>query len=158
MTIGATDDIKAMQLDDVHEFFRTYYHPANASLTLAGAIDTSRAIDLAERYFGDLPPGAGTCAGHGRRRRCTREHRLLLEDRVELPRVYMAWHSPAMFADGDAEMDLLGRSARRTARRRACIARLCTSGVLPSTCPRIRARASWRASFSSLPLPRQDSR
>jgi zinc protease len=37
----------------------------------------------------------------------TREHRILLEDRVELPRVYMAWHSPAMFADGDAEMDLL---------------------------------------------------
>ena len=43
MTIGAADDIKAMQLDDVHEFFRTYYHPANASLTLAGAIDTFRA-------------------------------------------------------------------------------------------------------------------
>jgi zinc protease len=35
------------------------------------------------------------------------EVRLLLEDRVELPRVYMAWHSPAMFADGDAEADLL---------------------------------------------------
>jgi zinc protease len=36
----------------------------------------------------------------------SREIRLLLEDRVELPRLYMAWHSPAMFADGDAEMDL----------------------------------------------------
>ena len=105
MTIGATADIEAMQLDDVREFFRTYYHPANASLSLAGAIDTSKAIELAERYFGDLPPGpkpepvavASTLP---------REQRLLLEDRVELPRVYMAWHSPAMFADGDAEMDL----------------------------------------------------
>jgi zinc protease len=38
----------------------------------------------------------------------TRERRLLLEDRVELPRLYMAWHSPAMFAQGDAEMDLVG--------------------------------------------------
>jgi len=107
MTIGAADDIKAMRLDDVHEFFRTYYHPANASLTLAGAIDTPRAMELAERYFGDLRPGPApaqvTAAAT-----LTREHRLVLEDRVELPRVYMAWHSPAMFADGDAEMDLLG--------------------------------------------------
>jgi zinc protease len=105
MTIGATEDIEAMKLDDVREFFRTYYHPANASLSLAGAIDTSKAIDLAERYFGDLPPGpkpAPVTAAST----LPREHRLLLEDRVELPRVYMAWHSPAMFADGDAEMDL----------------------------------------------------
>ena len=106
MTIGAADDIKAMQLDDVHEFFRTYYHPANASLTLAGAIETPRALDLAERYFGELRPGPAPAlvTAHAT---LTREHRLLLEDRVELPRVYMAWHSPAMFADGDAEMDLL---------------------------------------------------
>ncbi len=107
MTIGAADDIKAMQLDDVHEFFRTYYHPANASLTLAGAIETPRAIELAERYFGELRPGP-TPAQVTAAATLTREHRLVLEDRVELPRVYMAWHSPAMFADGDAEMDLFG--------------------------------------------------
>jgi len=99
MTIGAADDIKAMRLDDVHEFFRTYYHPANASLTLAGAIDTPRAMELAERYFGDLRPGPApaqvTAAAT-----LTREHRLVLEDRVELPRVYMAWHSPALLANG----------------------------------------------------------
>jgi zinc protease len=105
MTIGATEDIEAMQLDDVREFFRTYYHPANASLSLAGAIDTSKALDLAERYFGDLPPGPKPAPVTGGST-LPREHRLLLEDRVELPRVYMAWHSPAMFADGDAEMDL----------------------------------------------------
>ena len=106
MTIGAAEDIKAMRLDEVQEFFRTYYHPANASLALAGDIETSRAIDLAERYFGELQPGPKpapvTATGA-----LAREHTLLLEDRVELPRVYMAWHSPAMFAGGDAEMDLL---------------------------------------------------
>jgi zinc protease len=105
MTIGAADDIRAMQLDDVHSFFRTYYHPANASLTIAGDIATERAFDLAHRYFGDLPGGpkpapvAASAAMH-------REVRLLLEDRVQMPRVYMAWHSPAMFDQGDAEMDL----------------------------------------------------
>jgi zinc protease len=106
MTIGSAEDIRAMQLEDVQAFFRTYYHPANASLSIAGDIDTGRAFELAERYFGDLPeaqkpaPVTATAA-------LDREIRMMFEDRVELPRIYMGWHSPAMFAAGDAEMDLL---------------------------------------------------
>jgi zinc protease len=107
MTIGAAEDIKAMQFEDVQEFFRTYYHPANASLVLAGDLDTERGFELAQRYFGELAAGAKplpitTSAS------IQQEQRLLLEDRVELPRVYIAWHSPAMFAADDAELDLLG--------------------------------------------------
>ena len=106
VTIGAAEDIRAMRLDEVHEFFRTYYHPANASLTLAGDIDTPRAFELAEQYFGELPGGVKP-----QRLRASaaleREVRLVLEDRVQLPRLYIAWHSPAMFGEGDAEMDLL---------------------------------------------------
>jgi zinc protease len=106
MTIGSIDDIRSMQFADVQAFFRTYYHPANASLVLAGAIDTARAFDLADRYFGDLPgrprpPNVQPPAADARA--C----RMVIEDRVELPRVYMAWHSPAMFADGDADLDLV---------------------------------------------------
>ena len=106
MTIGSADDIRAMQLEDVQAFFRTYYHPANASLVLAGDIDTARAFALAEQYFGDLTPGtrpAPVVADAA----LTREHRLVLEDRVELPRIYIAWLSPAMFAGDDAELDLV---------------------------------------------------
>jgi zinc protease len=106
LTIGAAEDIRAMQLEDVQAFFRTYYHPANASLALAGDIATDAALTLAEKYFGEIPAGrrpepvvAEASLG--------REIRLVLEDRVELPRVYLAWHSPPMFAEGDAEMDLL---------------------------------------------------
>jgi zinc protease len=106
VTIGDADDLKAMKLEEVQEFFRIYYHPANASLSLAGAIETPRALELAEKYFGDLPAGP-TPARVKASATLTREYRLLLEDRVELPRVYMAWHSPAMFAKDDAEMDLL---------------------------------------------------
>jgi zinc protease len=106
MTIGAADDIRAMQLEDVQAFFRTYYHPGNASLVLAGDIETERGFDLAEHYFGELsagaPPARVTAGGT-----LSHERRILLEDRVELPRAYIAWHSPAMFAEGDAEMDLL---------------------------------------------------
>ena len=105
MTIGSIEDLEAMQLEDVQEFFRTYYHPANASLVMAGDIEPSRAFDLAEHYFGELTPGSRPAAVRADASLAS-ERRLLLEDRVELPRLYMAWHSPAMFAAGDAEMDL----------------------------------------------------
>ena len=106
-TIGSVEDLRAMRLEDVQTFFRTYYHPANASLTLAGAIDTERGFDLAERYFGELPSGPRPAPVQASAE-LTREVRLLLEDRVQMARLYMAWLSPAMYAPGDAEMDLLG--------------------------------------------------
>jgi len=106
LTIGAADDIRAMQFEDVQAFFRTYYHPANASLALAGDIDTARAFELADKYFGEIPGGQPPHPVEASAS-LTRELRLMLEDRVELPRIYMAWHSPAMFAAGDAEADLL---------------------------------------------------
>jgi zinc protease len=104
-TIGSADDIRAMQLDDVQAFFRTYYHPANASLVLAGDITTDRGFELAEKYFSELQPGtrpARMSVGAA----LSRDINLVLEDRVELPRLYLAWHSPAMFASGDADLDL----------------------------------------------------
>ena len=106
-TIGSVDDLRAMRLEDVQAFFRTYYHPSNASLTLAGDIETERGFDLAERYFGDLPAGPRPAPVRASAE-LRHEVRLLLEDRVEMPRLYMAWLSPAMYAEGDAEMDLVG--------------------------------------------------
>jgi zinc protease len=105
LTIGSAEDLRAMQIDDVREFFATYYHPSNASLSLAGDIDPDEGFRLAEDYFGELRPGTrpepvtaeAVLPG---------ERRMLLEDRVELARLYLAWHSPAMFAAGDAELDL----------------------------------------------------
>jgi zinc protease len=106
-TIGTVADLRDMQLEDVHSFFRTYYHPSNASLAIAGDVEAERALDLAEHYFGELP--AGPRPGRVRASAALRgETRLVLEDRVELPRVYMAWHTPATFKPGDAEMDLVG--------------------------------------------------
>jgi len=106
LTIGSSEDISAARLDDVHEFFRTYYHPGNASLSLAGDLDTARGFELAERYFGDLPAGRAPEPVQAAAA-VDREQRLVLEDRVQMPRVYMAWHSPAMFSEHDAELDLL---------------------------------------------------
>src|SRR5215468_6385171 len=56
-TIGEIADLKAAKLDEVHAFFRRYYHPGNASLALAGDFSTDEALDLVRTYFEDLEPG-----------------------------------------------------------------------------------------------------
>jgi len=105
-TIGEIADLKAVQLDAVKDFFARYYHPANASLALAGDIDADEALALADEYFGGLPPGPAVDRVRPAEVRLAAETRLVLEDRVELPRIFLSWHSPAMFAEGDAALDL----------------------------------------------------
>lgn len=105
LTIGSADDLRATTLDEVQAFFRAYYHPANASLVLAGDVDTAEAFDLAERYFGDIPAGPPPAPVRADAR-LESSRSIVMEDRIELPRVYIGWHSPAMFADNDAELDL----------------------------------------------------
>jgi zinc protease len=105
LTIGSADDLRAASLEMVHEFFKTYYHPGNASLSLAGDVETERAFDLAEQYFGSLPAGPKVERVRVEAALAASAN-LVLEDRVELPRLYMSWHSPAMFATDDAELDI----------------------------------------------------
>jgi zinc protease len=104
-TIGFPDDLRAARIDDVRDFFKTYYHPSNASLSLGGDLEADHAFELAERYFGDLPAGPKPERIH-RQASLSGSATLLLEDRIELPRLYVSWHSPAMFAGGDAELDV----------------------------------------------------
>jgi len=105
LTIGSADDLRAATLDEVHAFFRAYYHPGNASLALAGDILPEQAFELADRYFGEIEPGPAV-APIRRTATLPTERRLVIEDRVELPRLYLGWHAPAMFGPGDAELDL----------------------------------------------------
>ena len=107
MTIGSQEDLDAASLDDVKDFFRQYYSPSNASLAIAGDIDTAAALDLAHRYFSDLNPGPSV-------RRIDRADSLLsgrvdleMTDRVTLPRIYAAWLAPANFSGRDDAGDIL---------------------------------------------------
>jgi len=104
-TIGEIEDLKAVQLDEVMAFFERYYHPANASIAIAGDIGADEALDLVDRYFGDIRPGQPVSAV-GATATLASDVRVFLEDRVELPRLYLAWLTPAMFAEGDADLDL----------------------------------------------------
>jgi zinc protease len=106
-TIGSPDDLRAATADDVRAFFRRYYHPANASVAVAGDIDSDMALALVDAHFGDIPAGdaAGPVASAPAHALPTRR---VIDDRVELPRIYLGWLTPAHHADGDAELDLLG--------------------------------------------------
>jgi zinc protease len=105
-TIGSPDDLRAATADDVRAFFRRYYHPANASLAIAGDVDADRALDLAAAYFGEIPAGEPPSSVPSAPTHAI-PARLAIEDRVELPRLYIGWLSPPMYAGGDAELDLL---------------------------------------------------
>ena len=105
-TIGEVADLHAAGLDEARQFFSTYYHPANASLALAGDIEPDAALALVKSYFEELPAGPPVPPVHAPRATLDTERRLLLEDRVELPRVSIAWLGPRMFENGDAELDL----------------------------------------------------
>jgi zinc protease len=121
LTIGSPDDLRAASLEDVHAFFRRYYHPSNASLAIAGDIDSEAALDLVCRYFEEIP-GGDAPEPVPLTPRPARPSRLMMEDRVELPRLYLAWVTPELYAEDDADLDLLadilaGGKASRLYRR-----------------------------------------
>ena len=106
--IGYMEDLSAATLEDVSEFFRTYYAPNNASLAVAGDVRVSEVRELAEKYFGDIPVGLPIPEVEVPDPTLLSDRHVVLEDDVQLPRLYMAWHSPEAFSQGDANMEVLG--------------------------------------------------
>lgn len=104
-TIGYPSDLRAATVDDARTFFQRYYHPANASLAVAGDVRTDEVLALVERLFGAIPAGP-VVAPLPARPVTPVSRRLLLEDRVELPRLYLMFPSPALFAPDDAVLDV----------------------------------------------------
>ncbi len=106
-TIGSMEDLSAASFEDVARFFRTYYVPGNASLVIAGDIDLASTRKLVEKWFTDVPAGkpvppltAPTVVLDGVKKKT-------ITDRVQLPRLFLAWHTPALLKPGDAEMDIV---------------------------------------------------
>jgi zinc protease len=116
--IGSMDDLSAATLEDVKEFFRTYYAPNNASLAIAGDVSVSEVRRLVDKYFADIPAGPAMPAVTAPDPALARDKPLVLEDAVQLPRLYVAWHSAKGFTDEDATLDVLsavltdGKSSR----------------------------------------------
>jgi zinc protease len=116
--IGSMKDLQAATLDDVRRFFQTYYTPNNATIAIAGDIAPRDARALVQRYFGDIPRGPAVTRTPPPAVHLGADVPAVLEDRVQLPRVYDAWHTVKAFADDDATLDVVanvlagGRSSR----------------------------------------------
>jgi len=108
--IGSMADLSAASLADVQNFFKTYYAPNNATLTIAGDFDPATVKKMVAQYFGSIPRGPQV------KRRMTvpavvipRDTFLVLEDRVQLPRLFYTWHSVKGFSTDDAALDILAQ-------------------------------------------------
>jgi predicted Zn-dependent peptidase len=104
--IGSHEDLEAATVDDVKNFFATYYVPSNAALVVAGDFDSARVKPLIDQLFGTLPRGSDVVHAQARPAKLSEVKRITMTDDVQYPRTYMVYHSPARFAPGDAEMDL----------------------------------------------------
>lgn len=116
--IGSMDDLTAATYDDVVQFFKTYYVPNNASLVIAGDIDPAEARRLVEKWFSDIPRGGDVPPLVVPPAQLTGVKRERMTDRVQLPKLILAWLTPARYTPADGAMDILasiladGRSSR----------------------------------------------
>lgn len=104
--IGSHQDLIAATVDDVKEFFRTYYTPNNLSLAIVGDFDPVEAKKLVEKYFGGIPPGPALDRPARWIPQLQQERIVEVRDRVPQERTYFAWPGPAFFEQGDAELQL----------------------------------------------------
>src|SRR5215470_14983826 len=103
-TIGEMKDLDAASMDDVKEWFKTYYGPSNVVLVLAGDIDLKTAKEKAQKYYGDIPSGPPVSHHEVWIAKMTGSHRQKVQDRVPQGRIYKIWNIPQY---GSAEADYL---------------------------------------------------
>jgi zinc protease len=106
--IGSMEDLSAASHQDVADFFTKYYAPGNASLCIAGDIDLKATRLSVEKWFSDVPAGKQIEPITVPVAQLNEEKRVVLEDKVQLPRLMMVWLTPGSYLPGNAEMDLLG--------------------------------------------------
>jgi zinc protease len=107
--IGYMDDLSAASKTDVEDFFKSYYGPNNCTLVVAGDIEPAKTKALVEKYFASVPAVPPIARKSAWIPELTEPVRLTMEDRVPLPRLYVAWHMPGYFQPGEADLEVLAR-------------------------------------------------
>jgi zinc protease len=102
--IGSMEDLDAAKLDDVKDWFRTYYGAANAVVVVAGDIDAQTARQKVEKYFGDISAGSPVARQQAWVAKRTGSQRGIMQDRVPQARIYKVWNIPGW---GTADADYL---------------------------------------------------
>lgn len=121
-TIGSLEDLSAASMEDVQSFFRKYYVPNNTSLVIAGNFEPKQAEKLVKKYFEPIPMGGAIDRPNPPQPKIEKEIRFEMEDSVQLPRVYMTWHTVPQYSPDEAALDILsnilsaGRGSRLQSR------------------------------------------
>jgi len=116
--IGSMEDLNAASLDDVHEWFKTYYGAANAVLTIAGDVNTNEALEKVKTYFGDIPSGPPIAVYDNYIAKRTGMQRQIVQDRVPQARIYKIWNMPqwgspeAIYLDLVSDVLSVGKTSR----------------------------------------------
>lgn len=106
-TIGYFKDIESYTLDDVRSFFQQYYSPDNATIVIAGNFNTNKTKSLLEKYFCEIKNSGIPAAINSKSSQLDGPKYLIAEDKVNLERIYVTWHSQSAFNPDDAELDIL---------------------------------------------------
>jgi zinc protease len=101
--IGSMDDLDAASLDDVHEWFKTYYGPNNVVVVVAGDVNPQEVLEKVEKYFGDIPPGPPIAKPREWIVKLEHDKRETMQDRVPQARIYKVWGGPN-FVSEDADL------------------------------------------------------
>jgi zinc protease len=100
-------DLSAASLEDVKDFFRKYYAPNNAAIVVSGDVKADSVKRVVEHYFGAIPRGPAITRPAPASFSLQRDTSLVLEDRVQLPRLYYAWHTVKGWHDDDAPLNVV---------------------------------------------------
>ena len=92
-TIGSMEDLEAASVDDVRDFYQTYYVPSNATMVLVGDFDATQAVQLVNQYLGRVPKAAREVPRDIPKEPAqTKEKRVTLQEPWPLPAVVVAYH------------------------------------------------------------------
>ena len=105
--IGSMEDLDAASVEDVHEWFRTYYGAANAVIAIAGDIDAQTAKAKVEQHFGAIPSGPPISKQQAWVAQRAGAHRQVMQDRVPQARVYKVWNVPEWGSADATYLDLV---------------------------------------------------
>jgi predicted Zn-dependent peptidase len=113
LTIGKHEDLTSASIDDVKNFFKTWYVPANATLAIAGDFDTVEVKKIVDKWFGKFPKSAKPKAV-AVPAPSIKSSEVTIEDTfAKLRQVQFVWHSPPNFGPGDADLDIAASALSR---------------------------------------------
>ncbi len=106
-TIGWMKDIERFELNDVRNFFKTYYSPNNASLVIGGDIEYDSVLELVKKYFEEIPKGETIPKIVIPKTQLSKNKKIIHEDNIQLSKIYLTWETTKLYTDDDASLDVL---------------------------------------------------